>query len=150
MTALKIPHDAWVLVADGEKAMVFRNEGDERYPNLKTERLFEHALTSTRAQGADRPGRVHESVGQRRSAVETTDWHRLEKISFAKTIADALYQAAHAKAFAALVVVAPPLTLHALREAFHDEVKRRVTAEINKTLTHHPVSEIEGILTGRS
>ncbi|MFO1185723.1 MAG: host attachment family protein [Bauldia sp.] len=149
MSAVKIPHDAWVLVADGEKAMVFRNEGDERFPNLKVEQRFEQALPSTRAQGADRPGRVHESVGERRSSVEATDWHRLEKVSFAKTIAEALYRSAHAKAFSALVVVAPPLTLHSLREALHAEVKKLVVAEINKTLTQHPVYEIESILTGQ-
>lgn len=147
MSAVKIPHDAWVLVADGEKAMVFRNEGDERYPNLKVEQRFDQVLHTSRELGADRPGRVHESMGQRRSAVEGTDWHRLEKVGFAKTIAKALYEAAHIKAFDALVVVAPPLSLHSLREAFHEEVRSRIIAEVNKTLTHHPVYEIEGILT---
>jgi protein required for attachment to host cells len=36
-TALRIPHDAYVFVGDGRKALLLRNEGDAQYPNLKTE-----------------------------------------------------------------------------------------------------------------
>ena|SRR6516225_8024955 len=41
MTRLKIPHNAFVFVGDGRKALFLRNEGDEKFPNLKTESVFE-------------------------------------------------------------------------------------------------------------
>jgi protein required for attachment to host cells len=32
MSGLRIEHNAWVMVGDGEKALFFRNEGDETIP----------------------------------------------------------------------------------------------------------------------
>ena len=37
MTKLKIPHNALIFVGDGRKALFLRNDGDEEFPNLKTE-----------------------------------------------------------------------------------------------------------------
>ena len=41
MTSIQIPANAWVLVGDGEKALVLQNEGDATYPNLRKLRVFE-------------------------------------------------------------------------------------------------------------
>jgi protein required for attachment to host cells len=62
-------------------------------------------------------------------------------------MAEDLYKTAHANEFEKLVVVAPPRVLAVLRESFHPEVRNRILAEIDKTLTQHPVPEIERILT---
>ncbi|NRG17066.1 host attachment protein [Rhizobiales bacterium] len=147
MSGVRIDHDAWVLVGDGEKALVFRNEGDADYPNLQVVQMLEHENPATREQGTDAPGRFNDGPSEHKSAVETTDWHRLEKHRFAKEIADALYKAAHKGRFSKLVVAAPPMTLGDLRKAFHKEVLSRVVAEVDKTLTGHPPSEIEKILS---
>jgi protein required for attachment to host cells len=40
MQRIPIPHDAFVFVGDGRKALFLRNEGDEKFPNLKTERTY--------------------------------------------------------------------------------------------------------------
>jgi len=82
-----------------------------------------------------------------RSALENTDWHRLEKAEFARTVADRLYKFAHAGRFDALIIVAPPATLGELRSHLHSEVRSRTIAEVDKTLTQHPVHEIERVLT---
>jgi len=37
----------------------------------------------------------------------------------------------------ALVVIAPPRALADLRKAFHDDVKKKIIAEIDKDLTKH-------------
>ena len=58
MDKLKIPHDAFVLVGDGRKALFLRNEGDEKYPNLKTERVLEDVNPLTHEQGSERPGHI--------------------------------------------------------------------------------------------
>lgn len=41
MSRLNIPHNAFVFVDDGRKALFLRNEGDEKFPNLRTEKIFE-------------------------------------------------------------------------------------------------------------
>ena len=35
---VKIPHNALVFVGDGRKALFLRNDGDAKFPNLKTEK----------------------------------------------------------------------------------------------------------------
>jgi len=148
MTRLKIPHDAFVLVGDGRKALFLRNEGDEKFPNLKTESVFQDDNPPTHEQGSERPGRLSKVLesGQR-SAVEAVDWHDIEEHRFAKKVAAAMEDVMRARQVPALVVVAPPKTLADLRNAFHADVRARILAEINKDLTKHPVGEIEKHLT---
>jgi protein required for attachment to host cells len=144
MTKLAIAHDAFVFVGDGRKALFLRNEGDERYLNLKTEQVL-HGEDNppTHEQGSDQPGRAFASVGSRRSAVENTDWHDLEEQRFAQDVAEALLRIVRERKVKSLVVVAPPRTLAELRRAFHSEVKDCILAEIDKDLTKQPIYEIE-------
>ena len=58
MNKLAIPHDAFVFVGDGGKALFLRNEGDEKFPNLVTERVFVDKDPPTHEQGTDAPGRA--------------------------------------------------------------------------------------------
>jgi protein required for attachment to host cells len=143
MAKINIPHDAFVFVGDGRKALFLRNEGDEKFLNLKTERVLIDQNPPTREQGSDQPGRTFASVGSRRSAMEDADWHELEEQRFAHEIAAALQRIVRERRVKALVVVAPPRTLAELRRAFHSEVKSRIVAEIDKDLTKQPIYEIE-------
>ena len=143
MAKINLPHDAFVFVGDGRKALFLRNEGDEKFPNLKTERVLVDQNPPTREQGSDQPGRAFASVGSRRSAVEEADWHVLEEQRFAHEVAAALQRIVRERKVKALVVVAPPKTLAELRKAFHSDVKNRIVAEIDKDLTKQPVYEIE-------
>ena len=144
MTKLKIPHGAFVFVGDGRKALFLRNDGDEKFPNLKTERVFEDDNPLTHEQGSERPGRVSKALdSSQRSAVEPVDWHHIEEHRFAKKVAAAMEQVLRARKVPALVLVAPPKTLADLRSAFHVDVQARIIAEINKDLTKHPIWEIE-------
>ena len=148
MTGVLIDHDAWVMVGDGQKALFFRNEGDATYPNLEIVQVLEQDNPSSREQGSDRPGRTHSSVGTARSAMQETNWHKLEKHRFAKDIADALYSAAHSSRYDKLVIAAPPMIMGDLRKAMHKEVSDKVVAEVSKDLTNMPPHEIEKILAG--
>jgi len=144
MSRLKIPHNAFVFVGDGRKALFLRNEGDEKYPNLKTEGVFEDINPSTHEQGSDQPGRVSKAFDSgRRSAVEPADWHHIEEHRFAGMVATAMEKVVRERKVPALVVVAPPKTLADLRGAFHADVRSRIIAEINKDLTRHPLGDIE-------
>ncbi len=150
MDKIRIPHDAFVFVGDGRKAIFLRNEGDEKFPNLKTEKVFEDDDNPpTHEQGTDKPGAFGKAMGSgRRSAVEPADWHDLNEHRFARTVAGAMEQVMRERKVPALVIVAPPRTLAELRNALHADVAARVIAEVNKDLTRHPVSEIEKHLTG--
>ena len=141
---VKIPHDAFVFVGDGRRALFLRNAGDEQFFNLKTERVFIDDNPSAHEHGSDRPGRVFKSArSNQRSAVAQTDWHELEEHRFAKRVATAMEGLIREHKIKALVVVAPPRTLADLRAAFHPDVKNRIVAEIGKDLTNYPIYEIE-------
>ena len=147
MSTFRLEHDIWVLIADGEKALFLRNEGDAKYPNLQVVRTVSEENPPTRKQGTDRPGRLNDASGEHRSAVEDTDWHRIAKERFADEIAERLYRMAHRGDFDKIVLVAPPLVLGEMRRKLHKEVEERIVGEVSKTLTGHPVAKIEKILT---
>jgi protein required for attachment to host cells len=140
---LRIPHNAFVFVGDGQKALILRNEGDAELLNLKTEQVFTDRNPPTHEQGADRPGRAFSSVGAGRSSVRQTDWHALEEHRFAHEVAAALERVVRERAIEVLIVVAPPRALADLRKAFHPDVKKRIVAEIDKDLTKFPIDQIE-------
>jgi protein required for attachment to host cells len=148
MTKINIPHEAIVFVGDGRKALFLRNEGDEKFPNLKTERVFLDHNPPTHEQGTDKPGRSFSSVGHGRSAVEQTDWHELEEHHFARMVAEALEKLVRERKVKAVVIAAPPRTLADLRQALHKDIKAHVIAEIDKDFTKQPVYEIEKHLAG--
>jgi protein required for attachment to host cells len=108
---VKIPHNAFVFVGDGRKALVLRNEGDADFLNLKTERVFNDQNPPTHEQGTDRPGRAFSSVGPGRSSISQTDWHKLEEHRFAAEVAATLERIVRERGVETLIVVAPPRTL---------------------------------------
>jgi protein required for attachment to host cells len=142
---MRIGNETWVLVADGEKYLLLRNNGDEEFVDLRVIRHQEVENPATREQGTDRPGRFDDPAAGR-SAVEPTDWHRLGKERFAMELAEQLRAWALDNRFSALVLVADPRTLGVLRAALHKSVAERVVAELDKDLTQMPVHEIEDIL----
>lgn len=144
---IRIPHNAYVIVGDGRKALFLRNEGTVTKLRLKTERVFRNDNPPTREQGSDHPGRSFQSVGNGRSSVEQTDWHEIGEQRFARTVADALEGLARDRDIAGFLIAAPPRTLAELRRLLDANVKGRIIAELDKDLTGHPVSEIEKYLT---
>jgi len=127
-----LPKECLVVVADGQKALFLVNQGDEVFPNLGVKHKDARANPPSREQGTDRPGRFRDGPNAHKSAVAETDWHRFEKERFAADLADQLYRAAHAREFGTLVLVAPPQTLGMLREELHNEVKKRLLAEVQE------------------
>ena len=87
MQKLKIRQGDWVVVCDGKKALVLENIGDEKFLNLKTREVREHADLKTHELGTDQPGRSFSSVGTGRSAMEQTDWHTQEEDKFLHKLA---------------------------------------------------------------
>ena len=140
---IRIPHNTYVIVGDGRKALFLRNEGNATELRLKTEQVLRNDNPPTREQGSDQPGRSFASVGSRRSSMEQADWHEIGEQRFARTIADALEALARDRDVAGFIIAAPPRTLAELRRILDANVKQRIIAELDKDLTGHPVSEIE-------
>ena len=143
---MQIPHNSFVLVADGRKSLFFRNEGDADFPNLVVEREHDQPDAKDRDIKTDGPGRAFSSVGAGRSALEEADFHQQAEDRFAVETAKMLDDWARRNAADALVVVAPPRMLGELRKHYHKEVARRLVAELPKDLVNVPVPEIEKIL----
>ena len=146
MTGVRLKHGVWVIVADVEKALFLKNEGDATYPNLNVVRELHEENPASREQGTDQPGRMSDGPSSHRSAVEEVDWHRIAKERFADEISERLYKMAHRGDFEEIVLIAPPLVLGEMRKKLHKEVESKVIGEVAKTLTGHPVYEIEKIL----
>jgi protein required for attachment to host cells len=148
MTRISLPHSAWVLVGDGRKALVLRNEGDATFPNLRTIDVFKDAANpATSHIGSDRPGRTTDHLTGRHSAVEQSDWHEIAEHRFAQHVATMLDARNSAGDISALVVVAPPRTLAELRQSFSRSLGDKIIGQVNKDLTKHPIHEIERLLT---
>jgi protein required for attachment to host cells len=166
---MQVPHNAFVLVADGRKALFFRNEGDAEYPNLKVEHAQEHVNPADRDQKTDAAGGArstqsgsqapaaaqggsnHASGGgaqfaESRGSMGETDYHQQEEDRFAAETAEMLKQRALKNEFESLIIIAPPKTLGELRKHYHKTVEDRLVGELAKDLTGHPVPEIEAAL----
>lgn len=147
----------WIVVADGERARFLMRKG--RVGELASTVLpeMEHDNPATHEQGVERPGRTHESAGGgqtglRHSMEPRVDWHKFEKVKFAREVAQILDRAAAAHSFDKLMLIAPPETLGNLRAALGDTATRAVSEEIAKDLTHLSLPDLSAYFTvsGRS
>jgi protein required for attachment to host cells len=147
MSDLLIHRGEWVVVCDGAKALVLENTGDAKFPNLKMVKVLEQEDLATHELGADAPGRVVNSVGSIRSAVEQTDWHDQAERAFLVNLVRELEAALATGKTKSLIIVAPPRALGMLRPVYSHKVRNAVRAEVDKDLVKHPVHEIEKHLT---
>jgi protein required for attachment to host cells len=145
MAHLKIKHGDWVLVGDGRKALLLRNDGDPGLLDLRRVEVREDNNPPSREQGSDGPGRSSVNIGPR-SAIDSTDWHALEEERFAADVAQRLNRAAEESQFEHIVIVAPPKVLGELRQEFSKKLQGKILAEIDKDLTHHTFPEIAKVL----
>ena len=118
MDQVNIATGAWVVVCDGGKALILENSGSPAAVKLDTREVREHADAPTHQQGTDRPGRVHQSFGNARSAVEQTDWHDEAERVFLESLARRLDAAIAAGETSDLIIVAAPRALGMLRPAY--------------------------------
>lgn len=126
--SVSINEKAWIVVADGHSARVLQNTGNNGAIELKEvqtvtpKNLLEEGPSGSRPQG-DSPRDTDEAT-------------------FAKQLAQWLFEQAHKKAFEQLVLVADPKTLGQMRPLLHKEVTDRIVKELPKTLTTASLDEI--------
>lgn len=133
----------WVAVADGRRLRVLERPVPAAPLRELEAEAAGHAAPPSRALGADRPGRVRESVGGARHAVEPRqDPHEAAEAAFAREVAERLERAAEAGRYGRFVVAAPPAFLGRLRPALGAETRRRLAGTLDRDLTRLPVRDI--------
>ena len=123
----------WVLAADSKGVYFFRK------PDHHLEKIGEaHPKEKTESELSNQSsGRVHDRMGQSRHRLEEHDEslkHGDEE--FMRVLAAFLDEAARAEAFDRLVLALAPRMLGLLRPHLSKEVTIRITAELDKDLTH--------------
>ena len=98
---------------------------------------------------ADRAGRRFDGGPNQKSAVQETTWRTHAKSLFVQDLANLLNRKGLNGAYKRLVLVASPHVLGLLRRRLHGEVLTKIVAEIDKTLTNHPLHKVEGLLKSR-
>lgn len=139
---MKVEHGTIVAVADGARLLIFRNEGDEKYPVLETLAHEQQDNPPTQAQGTDTPGRTHASADVHSSGYEETDWHQQAEVQFARHAASVLEGVAGSHPDAGIIVIAAPATLGTLRKHYGRATAARLAAELDKDLAGHSSDDI--------
>ncbi len=137
----------WVIIADGEKALVMENITDAQDPNLVIVSVEEQEAAPLRP--SDRAGRRYDTGPNQKSAVAEGTWKTHAKSLFVQDVANLLNKKGLKGAFQRLVLVASPHVLGLLRRRLHSEVLSKVVAEVDKTLTNHPLHKVETVLKAR-
>ena len=143
MPEVRIRRGDWLVVADGGKALILENVGDQKFPNLRMKETFEHNDSKTSDIGTDKPGRSISSVGSARSAMEQTDWHEQEEQRFLGRLAARLDKAVLGGEVKNLILIAPPRAIGTLRKAISSHVREAIHTEIEKDYVKMPLNEIE-------
>lgn len=127
-----LPQKALVVVADGGKAILYRNVGSGGGISLREEkRLSPQHLDDHGASGA-RP--------EEQSPRET------DEATFAHQLAKALFKMKESGEFEEWLLVADPQTLGQLRPILHKTLTASLLRSLAKDLTHHSAREIEKAL----
>lgn len=137
MSNRTVPSNALIVIATGEKAMLFRNTGDPQNIEL-------HLAAEL---GPDDFDLEHNGVAG--APPESTDKENNEA-AFIQNLADRLYKMAHAGEYDDLVLVLDPGSLGEIRPHLHKEVKNKLRMELGKTLINHSVADITTSLSSAS
>lgn len=143
---IKIKRGEWVLVLDGQKALLMRNEGDELLPQLATVRALERRANMTRTYVSDARGRVRHRYGVE-SAFEQTDWHDQIEQQFIQSIISYVESLVELRLIQRLLFIAPPRALVFLRAHRSAKLKEATIGELARDLVALPVCDIERALT---
>lgn len=142
-----LPHLSLLVVCDGGKALLMRNDGHADRPNLHMVDTLQHHAEATHEIGAERPGRVYASTGGGRSAVEAPDYHDMEETAFLQQVCDQIEKAVGGHHAAKLVIAAPPKVIGKLRSLLPAPLREKVVDEVGKDLAKLSIDEIERYFT---
>jgi protein required for attachment to host cells len=134
-TRMQLPRGGTVVVADGEKFNLFHNIGDEA--ELKLVPIARAAVDSDH-QGAT-PGRHGSSANP--------DGGQDEEDGFSAGVVDLLDKQVLDGKISALLIIAAPRMLGAIRPQYHANLSAILVGEIDKDLTGHALHDIQKAIT---
>lgn len=125
---------AFVVVADGSSAHLYRNIGHETITLELLETVTPHSLTHDAGMAGHAP--PEQSPQEHGEATFITQLvHKLNALALAHALP------------ADVVIVADPSSLGQMRPLYHAELKKRITREVPKTLVKASVHEIAATLS---
>ncbi len=140
-----IPAGTIILVTDGARLRVYRNEGTATALKLVQEDALEVHLPSSAEMGDDRPGRFAASHATGRSAYETADPHDVAEAQFAEEAAERVRTLVERGE--KVLLAAAPRTLGRMRKSLGPEIRGRLLAELDADYTKTPPDDLAERLT---
>jgi protein required for attachment to host cells len=133
----------FILIAHRSGARLFKQDHVHAPLALHTQFDFPKGRLQEGEINADRPGRVHDRMGNQRHGVSREE-SAVDHLTagFVRELADYLRTARLAKDFDHLVLVAGPKLLGRLREALDADTLALVTASLHKDLQDVPEREL--------
>ena len=132
---MKVPHKALVLLADGTRCVVMRNDGQPFEPKL--ERVSELDLELTNFSAGVRH---QDPAGQRNGSTD------IDELAHGAAIAEWLNKATLNGEGEPVVIAADPKTLGQIRRHCGPQLEQRIVGELAKELINSPIAEIERAL----
>lgn len=121
--------NTWVATFDEASCRIFSFNG---VPRRLEELVGERRSGPRKPRFSDRPGRVHASLGERRSSMAPrTDPERRLETDFVERLTMHLGEKAQAGAFDRLIIAASPRALGAFRAVAPKSLVTKVVREIN-------------------
>ncbi|WP_431303068.1 host attachment protein [Sediminicoccus sp. BL-A-41-H5] len=132
----------WALVADARHVRLLERHGGAAWAE-RPDTISAPDNPASHEHGTERPGRVHESVGSARHAIEPRqDPHRAAEASFARHVADELEKGAAMGRYDSLVLLAPPVFLGDLRKALGAATRQRLRSSLAKDIAQASLAVI--------
>ena len=129
---MKLPHNSYVAIVDGENFTLMQNKGQPFEPSL--EHVTTPDLTPTNFSAGVRH---QDDMGQQTGSTD------LVELAHGTAAAEWLNAKAIGGKFENIAIIADPKTLGEMRRHYHTELTSRLVGEIAKTLTGEPTSRIE-------
>ena len=131
---MKVPHQALVALANGERFLLMRNVGQPFEPKLEKVSELDLELTNFSA------GVRHQDPVERNGSTD------IDELAHGAAIAEWLNKTTLNGASEPLVIAADPKTLGQIRQHCHKELQNRIVGEVAKDLTNQPLESIEQVL----
>jgi protein required for attachment to host cells len=133
--SMKIPNNALVALANGEKFLVMRNIGQPFA--LRLEQVAELDLELTNFSAGVRH---QDPAGQRNGSTD------IDELAHGAAIADWLNERVLGGDLGEVVIAADPKTLGQIRQHCHKELEKRIVGELAKDLVNSPLKTVERVL----
>ena len=141
-----ISRQAWIVVADGGRANIYKNVGEIGEIKLSLVRSTNQHTEHSHELGRDRPGRLNDNSGFSKSALESTDIHQVAEDKFLRAVVDHLAQDVQDGQCKEIVLIAPPHALGEMRKHLPANVAKLVVSEMSKDYTHMAINELQKTL----